>query len=92
MPVAESAWSLNLLFVPESAPPESALRKLGVLNRFSSELDADSVADRGAIIPVDVAAEFVRFIDEAVFNGTETSTFGGVEGFEQSLPNCNDRL
>ncbi|MDF1843369.1 MAG: phage major capsid protein [Rubripirellula sp.] len=61
------------------------LRKLGVLTRFSSELDADSVADAGAIVLADVAAEFARMIDEAAFNGTGTSAYGGVTGLAAAL-------
>jgi HK97 family phage major capsid protein len=59
-------------------------RKYAAMVRFTSELAEDSVIDIAALLSEEIAREFSRAEDEALFNGDATSTYGGISGI---LPN-----
>ena len=64
---------------------ELIAKKLACLTKVSSELDEDSVVDIGEMVTRSMAYAMADKIDEAGFNGTGTSTYGGVSGLVSVL-------
>lgn len=59
--------------------------KMIVTTYYSSELAEDSAIDIGNLIATEIAQEFARQEDLAVFNGDGTATYGGHVGFVQKI-------
>jgi HK97 family phage major capsid protein len=82
-------------FVAEGAPiPESsllmdaieaALKKLGMLARFSTELLEDSAADVGSFLAFEMGYSIATKLDDVAFNGDGTSAFSGITGLGVKL-------
>ncbi|MGY4605762.1 HK97 family phage major capsid protein [Bradyrhizobium sp. USDA 4474] len=75
--------------IPESSfqldAVESALKKLAILGRASSELFEDSAADLGEFITSEVGYAFAAKEDDCGFNGDGTSAFAGISGLSTKL-------
>lgn len=55
-------------------------KKLGVLTRFSTELDEDAVISVADWLTNEIAYAFASKEDDCGFNGDGTSTYGGIRG------------
>lgn len=55
-------------------------KKLGVLTRFSTELDEDAVISIADWLTNEIAYAFASREDDCGFNGDGTSTYGGIRG------------
>lgn len=64
---------------------ELIARKWGVLARFSSELNEDSVISIGDDLASEIAYAFANKEDECLFNGDGTSTYNGIVGLKNAL-------
>ena len=81
---------LTANFVAENASiPESsfqldavgtAMKKLAILARASSELFEDSASDLGEFLTSEIAYAFATTEDDCGFNGDGTSTYSGIRG------------
>lgn len=60
-------------------------RKLGVLTQVSSELSEDSVVALADLMATEMAYAFANKEDDCGFNGTGTSTYGGIVGLAGAL-------
>jgi HK97 family phage major capsid protein len=60
-------------------------KKLMVLTRITNELNADTAISVGDQVMEEIAFNFANKEDEAGFNGTGTSTYGGITGVRPSL-------
>lgn len=60
-------------------------KKLTCLARMSRELSADAVIAVGDELAGEIAYAFANKEDECIFNGTGTSTYGGITGIRQAL-------
>lgn len=60
-------------------------KKLRAFTRISNELSADSAIDIGNQVFASIARAFALAEDQAGYNGTGTSAFGGITGLIQSL-------
>lgn len=60
-------------------------KKLRAFTRISNELSADSAIDIGNEVFGSIARAFALAEDQAGFNGTGTSAYGGITGLRQSL-------
>ena len=58
-------------------------KKLGVLTRFSTELDEDAVISIADWLTNEIAYAFASREDDCGFNGDGTSTYGGIRGLTQ---------
>ena len=61
-------------------------RKLAVLVKYSSEINEDSVIDLAAFLSNETARLFAEKEDDCLFNGTGSSTYGGISGLITALP------
>jgi HK97 family phage major capsid protein len=64
---------------------ELVARKLACLTKVSTELDEDSVVDIAEMITTSMAYSMADKVDEALFNGDGTSTYGHVLGIKNAL-------
>lgn len=64
---------------------ELVARKLACLTKVSTELDEDSVIDVAEMITTSMAYAMADKVDEALFNGDGTSTYGHVLGLKNAL-------
>jgi HK97 family phage major capsid protein len=55
-------------------------RKLATLTPFSTELRDDAIINIGDFLATEIAREFAKAEDAALFNGDGTSTYGGIKG------------
>jgi len=60
-------------------------KKIGVLVPMSSELGEDAILSVSDMLATDIAYAFADKEDECGFNGTGTSTYGGITGVCQKL-------
>lgn len=67
-------------------------RKLGVLTRFSSELNEDAVVNLSDWLAGEIAYAFAQKEDDCGFNGDGTSTYGGIVGVRSALTNLSGTI
>jgi HK97 family phage major capsid protein len=60
-------------------------KKIGVLVPMSSELGEDAILSVSDMLATEIAYAFADKEDECGFNGTGTSTYGGITGVRQQL-------
>ena len=65
-------------------------KDLMCLARVSNQLSMDAVISVGDTLAGEVAYEFARKEDDCCFNGTGTSTYGGINGVRNQLLNGSD--
>ena len=65
-------------------------KKLGVLTRFSTELDEDAVISIADWLTNEIAYAFASKEDDCGFNGDGTSLYGGIRGLTQLGINSNN--
>jgi HK97 family phage major capsid protein len=75
--------------IPESSfqldAVESALKKLAILGRASTELFEDSAVDLGEYMTREIGYAFAAAEDDCGFNGDGTSAFRGISGLATKL-------
>lgn len=59
---------------------ELVAKKLYALCKYSSEVNEDSIVDMADVLAGEIAYAFANKEDECGFNGTGTSTYGGIKG------------
>lgn len=64
---------------------ELVARKLACLTKVSTELDEDAVIDISEMVTTSMAYAMADKVDEALFNGDGTSTYGHVLGLKNAL-------
>jgi len=64
-------------------------RKLAVLCRFSGELFSDSVIELGNFFAIEASWAIAKGLDDALFVGDGTSTYGGIYGICSKLSTIN---
>lgn len=60
-------------------------KKLAVIMRITNELNDDAIVSIGDLLLGEIAYAFVSKEDDCGFNGTGTSTFGGINGVRNRL-------
>jgi HK97 family phage major capsid protein len=60
-------------------------KKLMILTRLSSELNADSIISLADLVANEMALQIANKEDECTFNGDGTSTYGGIVGLKSAL-------
>ena len=60
-------------------------KKLMILTRLSSELNADSIISLADLVASEMALQIANKEDECAFNGDGTSTYGGIVGLKNAL-------
>jgi HK97 family phage major capsid protein len=75
--IPESSFTLDAV--------EASMKKLGILTRYSTELDQESAPDLGEFLTREVAYAFAGAEDDAGFNGDGTSTYRGIQGLGARL-------
>lgn len=65
-------------------------KDLMCLARMSNQLSMDAVVSVGDTLAGEIAYEFSRKEDDCAFNGTGTSTYGGINGVRNQLLNGSD--
>ena len=63
--------------------------KLSRLTQVSSEMFEDSAIDLAAWLATDIARSFAEAEDDALFNGDNTNSFGGIHGIAQQFDDDN---
>lgn len=71
---------------------ELVAKKLGVLARYSSEVNEDSAIAFGDTLAGEIAYAFAEKEDQCGFNGTGSSTFGGIVGVREKLKNVDGTI
>ena len=64
--------------------------KLSRLTQVSSEMFEDSAIDLAAWLAMDIARAFAEAEDDALFNGDNTNSFGGIHGIAQQFDDDNN--
>ena len=62
-------------------------KKLGVIARWSNELDEDSIIDLGDYLADSISYAFAKKEDQSCLIGDATSTYGGITGLVTKLQN-----
>lgn len=62
-------------------------KKYACMVRWSTELAEDAVIDIAGLFAEEIAREFARAEDAALFNGDGTSTYGGISGILPAIVN-----
>lgn len=83
--VGEGAAVTKSNFVPNQV--RLIAKKISALAVTSSELEEDSVVDFGDLLAGEIAYAFSNKEDDCGFNGTGTSTYGGIVGVIPSFTN-----
>ena len=63
--------------------------KLSRLTQVSSEMFEDSAIDLAAFLATDIARSFAEAEDDALFNGDNTNSFGGIHGIAKQFDDDN---
>lgn len=68
---------------PTASMVQLVLKKLGISTRVSNELLADNAVSVADWLALEYATEYASRVDDAFFNGSGTSAFGGIRGLSQ---------
>ncbi len=64
---------------------ELVAKKLGVLCRYSTEVNEDSIIDFANTLAEEIAYAFAQKEDDCGFNGDGSSTYGGITGIREKI-------
>lgn len=68
---------------PTATMVQLVLKKLGISTRVSNELLADNAVSVADWLALEYATEYASKVDDAFFNGSGASSFGGIRGLSQ---------